>query len=158
MQYLSDPFRCTLCAVLLLSGLLMGCAEQSPNLESASANSRMIAGSWVLKTRVSGGSAQPAQDRIMRLNLTPRGTFTAYYRGDATQKWIRAGEGGFSYVPPLMTLFWDNGAKVTLLVTEEGPDRIRVHHGRNLAPLKNQDPDEIFVKQKTGRGPTRSPS
>jgi hypothetical protein len=91
----------------------------------------------------------------MRLVLNPDGTFVTNYRGDESQGWIRSGQGGFSYEPPYLNLFWENGASVTLLVTELEPDRILVHHGRNHVPLKDQEPQEIFVRQKMERGPTR---
>lgn len=158
MRYLPSSRRWTLLSLLTLCALLAGCGEQSPDVDKAGTNSQAIAGTWVLKARMAGENQEPATQRIIRLTLTGQGTFTAHYRGDPSQKWIRAGDGAFSYSPPLLTLFWDNGATVTLLVAEQGPDHMRVHHGRNLVPLRTQDPDEIFVKQKIERGPTRSPS
>jgi len=94
----------------------------------------------------------------MRLVFTPHGTFKAHYRGDASQRWIRAGQGGFAYSSPNLTLFWENGTTANLLVTEQTADRMKVHHGRNLVPLKDQDPDEMFVKQSFEKGPTQGAS
>ena len=78
--------------------------------------------------------------------------------GKRTQEWIQAGDGAFSYDPPLLTLYWDSGATARLLVVESGPERLVFHHGRNLAPLNNQEPDEVFSRQKTEKGPVKKPS
>lgn len=144
--------------LLMLCALLAACGERHADLSEPSTEARLIAGTWVLQARVSGESETPASERIMRLVFTPHGTFRAHYRGDASQKWIRAGQGGFAYSPPNLTLFWENGATANLLVTERTPDRMKVHHGRNLVPLKDQDPDEIFVKQSLEKGPTQGAS
>ncbi len=143
----------TICCLVIL-----GCGERAPDSAKSNADTQTLAGTWLLEARITEDGEAPATDRVMRLALSPRGTFQAYYRGDTTQEWVRAGDGGYSYSQPVLTLYWDNGATVTLLVSQLGPDRIRVHHGLNLVPLKDQDPDEIFVRQKMDKGPTQGAS
>jgi hypothetical protein len=94
----------------------------------------------------------------MKLTFNPDGSFLASYRGDGTQNWIRAGQGGFAYHPPYLSLHWETGPVLTLLVREADSERLLIHHGRNVIPLKDQEPDEIFVKQKIEKGPTRGQS
>lgn len=146
-------FALTVCCLVIL-----GCGERAPDLARSNADTQTLAGTWLLEARITEEGEAPATDREMRLALSSQGTFQAYYRGDATQQWIRAGDGGYSYSHPVLTLYWDNGATVTLLVSQLGPDRIRLHHGLNLVPLKDQDPDEIFVRQKMDKGPTQGAS
>ncbi|MBI4963846.1 MAG: hypothetical protein HY913_11270 [Desulfomonile tiedjei] len=111
-----------------------------------------------MKFRLVEDREEPVDQRFLRLHLKEGGTFRADFRGEENQKWIRAGEGGFSYDPPLLTLFWDSGQVNSLLVREVQPEQLVIHHGRNLAPLKDQEPDEVFVRQKDAKGPTRGPS
>jgi hypothetical protein len=158
MQYQHGLARLALAFLLALCAALVACSERPSGVDSLSADARLIVGTWVLQARVSGHTETPATQRIMRLILTPQATFTAYYRGDASQQWIRAGQGGFAYSSPTLTLYWENGATATLLVTEQTTDRMRVHHGRNLVPLKSQDPDEMFARQKIEKGPTQGAS
>jgi hypothetical protein len=158
MTYNRILTRLSLLMLLTLCALLAACGERPADLNEPSADARLIAGAWVLQGRMSEESETPASERIMRLVFTPRGTFRAHYRGDASQQWIRAGQGGFAYSSPNLTLFWENGATANLLVTEQTPDRMKVHHGRNLVPLKDQDPDEIFVRESLEKGPTRGAS
>lgn len=141
----------------ILTLVLVSCADQTPTVQTSD-EALQLAGSWVLKARISNGKETPAKQRILQLVLKPDGTFTAYFRGDEHQDWIKAGQGGFSYAPPLLTFFWENGTAVRLLVTELQPDRIKIHHGRNLVPLKDQEPEEIFVRKKLDKGPTRKAS
>ncbi|MEW6137537.1 MAG: hypothetical protein AB1733_04820 [Thermodesulfobacteriota bacterium] len=157
---LLPPLRCHLLLLTLAICCLvmLGCGDRAPDLSKPNADTQALAGTWLLEARITEDGEAPATDRVMRLALSPRGTFQAYYRGDTTQQWVRAGEGGYSYSQPVLTLYWDNGATVTLLVSQLGPDRIRVHHGLNLVPLKDQDPDEIFVRQKMDKGPTQGAS
>ncbi len=91
----------------------------------------------------------------MRLALNTDGTFRADYRGDTTEKWITAGAGAFSYNSPLLTMYWESGATSVLLVRDAEPDRMVLHHGRNMVPLAEQDPDEVFVRINPEKGPTR---
>jgi len=117
-----------------------------------------IAGTWIMKSRIVGDNEEPVHQRFMRLHLSEAGTFRAEYRGTDAQQWITAGRGAFSYEPPYITLFWDSGQVVTLMVRSGAADSLLVHHGRNLAPLKDQEPDEVFDRQKETKGPTRRPS
>lgn len=158
MQYDRISTWLPLLMLLMFCALLSACGERPSDLDEPSSDARLIAGTWVLQARMSGDAETPASDRIMRLVFTPHGTFRAHYRGDASQPWIRAGRGGFAYSSPTLTLFWENGATANLLIIEQTPDRMKVHHGRNLVPLKDQDPDEIFVKQKIEKGPTQGAS
>ena len=47
------------------------------------------------------------------------------------------------------------GKTVPLLISVLNPDRIRVHHGREMTPMLDQEPDEIFQKAQQEKGPTR---
>jgi hypothetical protein len=143
--------------LLILGTLAISCTSQPKSAEKSSDASR-LAGTWVLTSKVVEGQAVPVTARFMKLTFNNNGTFRAIYRGDARQAWIGAGAGGFSYTPPILTLFWDSGPEVTIVVEEKDVERLQFHHGRNLVPLNNQDPDEIFVRQKTEKGPTRQPS
>jgi hypothetical protein len=142
---------------LLLGILLISCSSQPKSAEK-SAEAARLAGTWVMKSKIVKGQDVPATTRLMKLVFNSNGTFRAIYRGNEKQAWIRAGAGGFSYSPPFLTLFWDSGAVVTILVEEKDLEHLQFHHGHNLVPMKNQEPDEIFVRQKTEKGPTRRPS
>jgi hypothetical protein len=138
-----------------LSLLLVSCGSQTPTSEKKSDQRGSLAGKWLLQARLADGVEAPATDRILELTFNKEGTFRANYRGDASQKWVRAGQGRYSYDPPLLTLYWEAGPASTLLVDELNPDRIRVHHGRTTVPLKDQEPDEIFVRRTVEKGPTK---
>ncbi|MDQ7781258.1 MAG: hypothetical protein RDU20_00170 [Desulfomonilaceae bacterium] len=144
-------------AVALALLLCGGCSTESPRLDVRGDNGR-VAGTWMLEARVVDGNVSPANERFIKLRLSPDGTFSADFRGEPQQPWIRAGQGAFLYDPPLLSLFWDGGASVTFLVTESEPDRMKLHRGRNLVPLKEQEPDEIFVRHRIEQGPTKKPS
>lgn len=144
-------------ALVLISFLVSACSTEQAKVQKKDESAK-IAGTWVMKSRIVGDLEEPAKQRLVRLHLRDTGTFRAEYRGDDSQQWITAGRGGFSYEPPYITLFWDSGQVLTLMVREAAPDNLLVHHGRNLAPLKDQEPDETFDRQKDTKGPTRQPS
>lgn len=157
---ISNNARITLCIAGLcaLCLVLVSCGS-GPRLTNERDKARTLAGTWVLQSRVVDGKETPATERQMKIVVGDQGTFLFQYRGDDKQKWINAGEGGVSYIPPSLKFFWDTGQTQTLLVVKEQSDRIRLHHGQNLAPLKDQEPDEIFVREKAaGKGPTRRAS
>ncbi|MEI8181330.1 MAG: hypothetical protein WCG29_01380 [Desulfomonile sp.] len=129
-------------------------ASKSKKLEHAS----KLAGTWILNAKITEGLEVQVNERLMKLTLNAGGTFRAHYRGDGNQAWIVAGQGGFSYDPPMLNLYWESGSVSAFLVSQTEPDQILIHHGRNLAPLKDQEPDEIFVRQKIEKGPIRTPS
>ncbi|AFM24246.1 hypothetical protein [Desulfomonile tiedjei] len=142
-------------AILVTMALfLTACLGQS-NAPQRSDQGIALAGIWDLKARVENEAENPVTQRFMRLAFNPDGTFRAEYRGDESQKWVRAGQGGFSFRPPVLNMHWDSGAISTLLVQNSDPDRMVLHHGRNMVPLAEQDPDEVFVKLKSDKGPTR---
>lgn len=143
--------------LLLLGTLAVSCTSQPKSAEK-NGDALRLNGTWVLTSKVIEGRDTPVTNRLMKLVFNNNGTFRAIYRGDEGQTWIGAGAGGFSYAPPLLTLFWDSGPAVTIVVEEKDPERLLFHHGRNLVPLINQEPDEIFVRQKIEKGPTRQPS
>lgn len=120
--------------------------------------SAKLAGTWIMKSRIVDDKPEPANQRLMKLHFAEGGTFRAEYRGDPSQPWITAGRGGFSYESPYVTLYWNNGQVLTLMVREANGDQLLVHHGRSLAPLANQEPDEQFERSKENKGPTRKPS
>jgi hypothetical protein len=144
-----------LCALCLL---LLSCGSQPP-VRSERDKAQTLAGTWLLQSRIVDGKETPATKRQMKIVVGKDGTFLFRYRGNDKQQWIDAGEGGVSFIPPHLKFFWDTGQTQTLLVLDGQPDRMRLHHGRNLAPLKDQQPDEIFVREKAAaKGPKRRPS
>lgn len=142
---------------LLTAFLFAACTSESAKVEQRGENDR-LAGTWILKARSAEGKETPATERLIELYLKADGTFSAAFKGEPHQSWIVAGQGGFSYDPPVLSLYWDNGASVTFLVTESQNDQMRLHRGRNLAPLKEQEPEEIFVRRQIEKGPTKKPS
>lgn len=106
---------------------------------------KLLAGTWNLSYRIAGDREEPATSRLLRLTLRDDATFQALYRGDQSQQWIVAGQGAFSYSAFLLRLFWDSGQETALLVRERSPERLVLHHGLNLVPLGEQEPDEVFT-------------
>ena len=155
--FTSHPSRSALICLCLLSLLAVSCGTETGKVET-SAQASKIAGTWIIKSRLVDEKEAPVTQRFMKLHFKDNGTFQAGYRGEENQKWTHAGQGSFSYDPPLLTLFWDSGQVLTLLARQTEPDQLVIHHGRNLAPLKDQEPDEVFVRQKDVKGPTRGPS
>ena len=143
--------------LLTASLLIVGCGSDTPGLGDQN-EGKVLAGTWILKSRVIDGQERPVDERLMMLVLRSDGTFQARYRGNDSQNWIKAGAGAFSYRPPLLKFFWDSGQVMRLLVTEKEPDQLRLHHGMNMVPLKDQPPDEVFVRTKPAKGPTSRPS
>jgi hypothetical protein len=142
----------------LLSLIVAGC-DTKPASTQKPDNAAALSGTWILKSKISpDGVESPVSQRFMKLTFRADGSFQAAYRGEETQSWIRAGQGGFSYHPPHLSLYWESGPVLTLLVREFQPERLLIHHGRSMIPLKDQEPDEVFVKQKSEKGPTRGQS
>ncbi len=135
--------------------LLLSCGNQTSTSEKKSDQKGALAGKWLLQARFVNGVEVPVHDRIFELTFDKEGTFQAYYQGDASQKWVRAGQGRYSYAPPLLTLYWESRTTSTLLVDELNPDRMRLHRGRTTVPMKDQEPDEIFTRWKVEKGPTK---
>jgi hypothetical protein len=157
MKFKLFRFLTPAAALIFLGGLLLSCDRQTATISPNPSNS-LLAGTWIIQSRVIDGVASPAEERFIRFAFGADGLFKAKYRGEKNQDWIRAGEGAFSYDPPVLTLYWDSGATAALLVVESNQERIVFHHGRDLAPLVNQEPDEVFTRQKTEKGPVRKPS
>jgi hypothetical protein len=111
-------------------------------------NAGKLVGSWTLVSKIDDDKETPVTQRFLKLEFRPDGSFKAAFRGDENQAWIRPGQGGYAYNPPILTLYWQTGNSLSLLVSELGPDKLRIHHGRNMAPLKDQEPDEVFVRAK----------
>jgi hypothetical protein len=132
--------------LVALSALLMASCSRESSTVKPDDKIRLLVGTWILKSRIVEGSEVPAQERLMKITLNEDGTFRYLYRGDQSQPWILAGQGAFSFNPPDLRFYWDDGPMENLLVVEREPDRIRVHHGFNLVPLKNEDPDEVFAR------------
>jgi hypothetical protein len=143
--------------LILLVVLSISCDRQTGSVQKNENNSR-LAGTWIIQSRIIDDVESPVDERFVRFVFDANGLFQSTYRGERTQEWIQAGDGAFSYDPPLLTLYWDSGATARLLVVESGPDRLVFHHGRNLAPLNNQEPEEVFSRQKTEKGPVKKPS
>ena len=136
--------------------LLCSCQEQKTQI-SAEVPSELL-GTWVLAARIINGQDAPAQDRVVTIVFKKNGVFETSYKGEPDQEWVRAGQGAYSYNPPILSLHWDSGRVVPLLLSNLTPESFRAHHGRGLAPLKDQEPDEIFKKAQKEKGPTRSGS
>ena len=152
------PHSVVLLVLLLAFALFIGgCGSNSPSLGEPD-EGKVLAGTWTLKSKIVGGQERPIDERFMKMVLRQDGTFQAFYRGNSTQNWIRAGAGAFSYRPPLLKFFWDTGQQMKLLVTDKEPDLMRLHHGLNMVPLKDQPPDEVFVRTKPAKGPASSSS
>lgn len=149
--------RCALLCVTLFTLFIVSCGTPSTTEQKTDESGR-LAGTWTLTSRIKDGVSGPVTERFLRLVLKDNGTFHADYKGEESQRWIRAGQGGFSYSPPLLQFYWDNGQVVTLLVVEFEPGKLVVHHGRNMVPLKDQEPEEIFVGETPQKGPTRKPA
>jgi len=143
--------------VAFVTLFIFSCGPEPAIIESDD-RSKALAGTWVLKSRIVAGKESPVTQRFMKLTLGADQTFTAHYRGDRTQNWVRAGVGAFSYNPPLLRFYWDSGQLITLLVREDKSDHLLLHHGSHLAPLKDQEPDEVFVRIRPEKGPRRGPS
>jgi len=149
------PILCLLAAVCLS---LASCGGKKEAAETSQHTSR-LAGTWVLESRMTeAGEEVAANERFMKIVFDRDGTFAADYRGEEGQSWIRAGQGGFSFNPPYLDLYWDQGRITSLLVTDSEPDKVVFHHGRSMVPLKDQEPVETFVRHKIEKGPTRQPS
>ncbi len=140
-----------ICALIVIASLV-GCSKGPSPTVPSNEKAKLLAGTWTIKSRISAeGTEQPAVDRQMKLALTGNGLFKAQYRGEAAQQWIVLGQGAFSYDPPWVTLYWDSGRITALTVLEKGPDTMKVRHGRNLAPVEGQEPDEVYAKETAGR-------
>lgn len=117
-----------------------------------------LIGNWILSDRVSDGQTFKVQESVVKLTFRKNGTFQASFQGQPNQKWVEAGQGVFTYDSPLLTLYWDSGRVVPLLVKDLDSESLKLHHGRTMIPLKDQEADEVFQRIKTEKGPTRSPS
>ncbi|MGO9117557.1 MAG: hypothetical protein ACLQPD_08090 [Desulfomonilaceae bacterium] len=151
------PFYSRTITLILLVVLCISCDRQTGSVQKNENNSR-LAGTWIIQSRIIDEVESRVDERFVGFVFDANGLFRSTYRGERTQEWIRAGDGAFSYDPPLLTLLWDSGATARLLVVESGPERLIFHHGRNLAPLNKQEPDEVFSRQKTEKGPVKKPS
>jgi len=136
---------------------LISCGEKAPTIEKSKDSGR-LAGTWVLQTKLVGSDNQEAAvvEPQMKLVFTDDQLFRAEFRANDSQKWIRGGQGSFSYNPPLLTMYWESGTINPLLVVEKDSGTIVLHHCRTMIPVKDQEPSEIFIRQKGG--PTRGAS
>ena len=147
MTHKSASVYLRIITLILLVVLSISCDRQTGSVQKNENNSR-LAGTWIIQSRIIDDVESPVDERFVRFVFDANGLFQSTYRGERTQEWIQAGDGAFSYDPPLLTLYWDSGATARLLVVESGPDRLVFHHGRNLVPLNNQEPDGGFFPAK----------
>ncbi len=154
MKNLLNFVVCLLCFISV--SLLCSCQEQKTKVLTEVPSE--LLGTWVLTARIIDGQDGPVQDRVVKLVFKKNGGFETSYKGEPDQVWVRAGQGVYSYNPPILSLHWDSGRVVPLLLSNLTPESFRAHHGRDLAPLKDQEPDEIFKKAQKEKGPTRSGS
>ncbi len=143
--------------LILLIFTSASCDRQTGSIQKNENNSQLL-GTWTIQSRIVDDRESAVDQRFIRFIFDSDGLFRSEYRGEANQGWIRAGEGAFSYDPPFLTLYWDSGATAPLLIHTSGPERLVFHHGRNLTPLKDQEPDEVFAREKTEKGPVKKPS
>ena len=138
----------SLSVAALAAALLISCQAGDRSSKShSSAEANALAGTWTLTSRIDGKGESQATQRQMKLILEPNSTFQARFRGLPDQDWIDAGQGGFTYKKPFLKFYWESGASVTFLMVEKDEDRMVLHQGRNLVPLKDQEPDEVFVRE-----------
>lgn len=130
-------------AAVLITGYYPQSGTTDPSPETKS-----FAGTWVLKARVEKGKEEPAATRQMVLDLSRDGTFEARYRGNPDQEWIKAGSGAYTYLDRMLTFYWDSGGQMTMMVVQRDNGRMVLHQGRSLVPLRDQEPQEIYVKEK----------
>lgn len=149
MKYLSFG----LITSLLL--LLISCSEQKSSTPPNKEALKTLTGTWTLKARIVDGAEVPAKESLLRLIINGDRTFRADFRSDESHKWVKAGQGAASFDPPFLKLYWELQPPITLLAHEKEPGVLLIHRGRNLAPLKDQDADELYVKQTVEKGPTR---
>ena len=147
----------SLLAAALAALFLASCARDA-QVSAPQDQAGLLSGTWILTSRIEEGKEVPVAERFMRLVLREDGAYRAEYRGDATQKWIVAGRGVFSFVPPVVQFFWDSGDVTSFLVLERDSNRLHLHHGVSLAPLKEQSPDEIYRRDASGTPGPRKPS
>jgi hypothetical protein len=131
--------------VPILLGLVLCSCGGNGTPRTLDEQAKLLAGTWDLSYRITGDREEPATSRLLKLTLRDDSTFQALYRGDQSQEWIVAGQGAFSYTASLLRLFWDSGQETALLVRERSPERLVLHHGLNLVPLGEQEPDEVFT-------------
>lgn len=143
---------CSLCFISL--ACFSACQEHRAQTKTKEAPPELL-GTWVLTNRIIDGQDTPVQERLIKLTFKKEGVFQASYKGEPRQAWISAGRGAFVCNPPMLSLFWDSGRVVPLLIGELTSERLRVHHGRNTVPIKDQEPDEIFQKAPQEKGPTK---
>ncbi len=153
---LQKHLRSIITAGLALA-LLVGCGAEE-TVQQDNDRARLLAGDWILRNRIVDNKTAPVTQRHMRLLLKPGATFTIQVKGDAGRPWITAASGGFSYLPPHLTLFRDYGPVVRLTVVQAEKNRLHIHHGRNLVPLADQEPDEIFHREDSAKKKTKSAS
>jgi hypothetical protein len=126
----------------------VGCEKKGAPVVNAE-NAGKLVGTWTLVSKIDDDKETPVTQRFLKLEFKPDGSFKAAFKGEENQSWIQPGQGGYAYTPPLLTLYWQTGNSLSLLVFELGPDKLRFHHGRNMLPTKDQEPDEIFVRAKS---------
>lgn len=144
------------CAALLAALLISCTAGDHKARTDDNAQASALAGTWVLTSRIDEKGESAATQRQLKLILHPDSTFQARFRGLPDQEWIGAGKGAFLYEKPLLKFFWESGATVTLLVVDQDQNRMVVHHGQNLVPMKDQEPDEVFVRDGAKKEPSAS--
>jgi hypothetical protein len=144
--------------VILLGTLCVSCVgkdDKAPVAAPPAADQgRELAGTWVMQGRIEPGKDGPvgSGEGINKLNLMENGTFTALLQvPGAGPTWLKLGQGAFVLHGSELTFHWDTGQRITLLIVERSADRMVLHHGRCLAPLKDGKPLEVFVKEKAGR-------
>lgn len=133
-------------AIASVMCLVVSCARERPAEPKDTSATESLAGTWLLTSRLTDEGEKPAENRLVKLALDKNGTFRFLFQGDKTQPWIAPGEGAFSYTPPTLTFYWDNGSRVSFLVVEKSDERMRLHRGFNLVPMRGADPDEVYMK------------
>jgi hypothetical protein len=122
----------------------LGCSKDT-SAPSRINKASQLAGTWKLESRIIEDHVVPAQNRQLRLQFNKDSTFEAFYRPTSQQQWVKAGSGALLYDPPNLVMFWDDGRETQLVVLEHDNKKLKIHHGRNLAPLEDQRPQELFL-------------
>lgn len=139
----STAVKLTLGALVCL--LLVSCGNGSTNTSESNKNARLI-GKWLLKSKVQNGKQVPVTENQILFEFRSDGTFISRYRYRPSDPWLNSGAGAYIFQPPTLELYWNSGRLIALTVTEKQPNLLSVHHGRNLAPGRDQEPDEVFER------------
>jgi hypothetical protein len=151
MKSIRPSFGIAYLALILTVCFIGGCSKDSISRRTEN-KAQELAGTWKLKSRIIEEHVVPAEKRQLLFEFNKDSTFKTFYRPESGEKWVKAGEGALLYEPPNLVMYWDDGRETHLIVLERNEKLLKVHHGRNLAPLEDQRPQELFVSEDRPNG------